>query len=316
MIEPKEIPHLLMLLEDEDLEVQETAIDYLSSFGPNLQRELKFIPFSLSDFQQRVVDCIIEDQSRVALRKSWLSCLSIRDEWDRLEKALQAISQYLHKNDALELTVILDQITKEYRKKFYTSDARMLAHYLFRDKGIVGNNDDYYNPQNSNLYNVLIKKKGIPISLSSLYLLLGKRMNLEIEACPYPGHFLTRIKVNEKIAYVDCFNKGQIIWENDLMLLKKKKSIDVEQIVKETADCTAILKRYLANLIRCYQVIDDELNQHIFVQLFQDLEDFQATESLKGINIDEMLTQLTPQFNSGQVVRHTKYHYRGIICGC
>jgi len=70
---------------------------------------------------------------------------------------------------------------------------RALATTLFAELGFRGNTDDYYDPRNSFLAEVLDRKVGIPITLSVLYLEVARRVGLGAAGVGFPGHFLVRV---------------------------------------------------------------------------------------------------------------------------
>lgn len=82
-----------------------------------------------------------------------------------------------------------------------------LNHYLFERLGFAGNKDDYYNPENSFLNRVLDTHVGIPITLSLLYLELGRRLGVSCHGIGLPGRFLVRLE--ELGLYLDPFDGGQ-----------------------------------------------------------------------------------------------------------
>lgn len=67
-----------------------------------------------------------------------------------------------------------------------------LAGFLFEDEGFEGNADDYYDPRNSYLNDVLDRKLGLPISLSVLAAAVGGRCGLTVVGVGLPGHFLSK----------------------------------------------------------------------------------------------------------------------------
>ncbi len=72
---------------------------------------------------------------------------------------------------------------------------RLLGHYFFSELGFAGNVNDYYDPQNSYLHNVLKTRRGIPITLSLIYIELAKHIGLEARGVAFPGHFLVKLKM-------------------------------------------------------------------------------------------------------------------------
>src|SRR5689334_8183875 len=64
--------------------------------------------------------------------------------------------------------------------------------YLFEEEGFSGNSDDYYDPRNSFLNEVMDRKTGIPIMLSTIYLEIAGRLDFPLVGVGMPGHFLVK----------------------------------------------------------------------------------------------------------------------------
>ena len=84
--------------------------------------------------------------------------------------------------------------------------AKLVGRYLFEEQGFQGNSSDYYNPDNSYFNRVLDTHKGIPITLSLLFLEVGRRVGLRCQGVGMPGHFLVGLEGGE--IYFDVFNGG------------------------------------------------------------------------------------------------------------
>jgi regulator of sirC expression with transglutaminase-like and TPR domain len=83
-----------------------------------------------------------------------------------------------------------------------------LNQFLFEELGYRGNTDDYYDPRNSYLNDVIDRKTGIPITLSILYMELGRRVGLPLEGISFPGHFLVRLRLRGGTLVLDPFAGG------------------------------------------------------------------------------------------------------------
>jgi len=79
---------------------------------------------------------------------------------------------------------------------------------LGRVEGFRGNREDYGDPRNSFLNEVLDRRVGIPLSLSLIYVLVGKRVGLSISGVAFPGHFLSRCDLDEGFVVLDAFDGG------------------------------------------------------------------------------------------------------------
>ena len=89
----------------------------------------------------------------------------------------------------------------------------MLNEHLFENLGFRGDDDDYYNPKNNFLNEVIDKKSGLPITISILYVEIGKFIGLDLKMVGFPGHVL--VKYNEEMI-LDPFNDGMLLNVDDL----------------------------------------------------------------------------------------------------
>lgn len=87
--------------------------------------------------------------------------------------------------------------------------------HLFEDLGFAGNRENYYDPNNSFLNQVIDRRTGIPITLSLVYLEVAKRIDFPMVGIGMPGHFIIRPDFEEAGIYVDAFNRGEILFPAD-----------------------------------------------------------------------------------------------------
>lgn len=85
---------------------------------------------------------------------------------------------------------------------------RALDSAFFEHLGFRGNQDDYYDPRNSFLNEVIDRRIGIPITLALLYIEIGQRMGLEMAGLSFPGHFLVRYRDGDRLVFIDPFHQG------------------------------------------------------------------------------------------------------------
>ena len=133
---------------------------------------------------------------------------------------------------------------------------RALNQYLFEDQRFVGNRDTYEDPRNSCLNEVLDRRTGIPITLSLVYIEVGRRAGLQIEGVNFPGHFLVRLPAGAPgSVIVDPFHGGALLSERDCRrLLQKHVGAEVafSTSLLAPATRTQIVVRMLLNLKRTY----------------------------------------------------------------
>ena len=91
-----------------------------------------------------------------------------------------------------------------------------LNRVLFEELHLSGNREDYYDPRNSFLNDVLDRGLGIPITLSIVYMEVARRVGVHLAGVGLPGHFLLKhYSENGKEALIDCFNRGDILSRQD-----------------------------------------------------------------------------------------------------
>ncbi len=131
--------------------------------------------------------------------------LIARDQYPDLD-----IDHYVDKLDRMAEAVRLN-IAAESN---HNENAEILNRYLFDELGFAGNRQDYYNPHNSFLNYVLEHRTGIPITLSVVYIEVGRRLHLPIQGVGLPGHFIVRYD-GATPAFIDPFNAGERLTEVD-----------------------------------------------------------------------------------------------------
>jgi regulator of sirC expression with transglutaminase-like and TPR domain len=129
------------------------------------------------------------------------------DEYPTLD-----IQKYLREIDAMA-SVIRSEMDFSVGNR--TLDAiRKLNRFLFQVKGFRGNTDDYYDPRNSYLNEVLERRLGIPITLSLVFIEVGERAGLKLEGVGMPGHFVVKCLHAGREIFVDPFNQGEVLTED------------------------------------------------------------------------------------------------------
>ncbi|MFN0167524.1 MAG: SirB1 family protein [Bryobacteraceae bacterium] len=83
--------------------------------------------------------------------------------------------------------------------------------YLFRELGFRGNTEDYYNPANSCLNDVMTRRTGIPITLSVVYIEIARRLAKPVAGIGLPGHFVVRYDDGAYSTYIDPFHDGRLL---------------------------------------------------------------------------------------------------------
>src|SRR5437899_10984 len=88
---------------------------------------------------------------------------------------------------------------------------QLLSEFLFNQKGFDGNRDNFGDPRNSFLNDVLDRRLGIPITLSVVYLEVGRQLGLNLFGVSFPAHFLVKAVDERGELIIDPFNGGAIL---------------------------------------------------------------------------------------------------------
>lgn len=125
-----------------------------------------------------------------------------------------------------------------------------LNRYLFVEERFAGNRTHYDDPRNSFLDVVLERRLGIPITLSVIYVEVGRRIGLEAAGIGFPGHFLAKVKGADGEVIVDPFY-GSVLGEDDCEERLRQVAgpeARLDPAMLESASHAAILRRILTNL--------------------------------------------------------------------
>jgi regulator of sirC expression with transglutaminase-like and TPR domain len=172
--------------------------------------------------------------------------LVAQEEYRELE-----IDKYLDKLAALareaEMVVRMGNDTIE--------KVQLLSHFLFEQKGFGGNRDEYSDPRNSFLNEVLDRRLGIPITLSILYIEIGRRLGLNLFGVGFPTHFLVKAVDERGELIIDPFYDGAILTLEEIRARLTQiygQPVEVSPAHLKPVGTRQILVRVLRNLKAVY----------------------------------------------------------------
>jgi regulator of sirC expression with transglutaminase-like and TPR domain len=194
---------------------------------------------------------------------------------------------------------ILDQLAADARARLDSETdvqrtVAVLNDVLFREHGFHGNRENYFDPRNSFLNEVLDRRTGIPISLSVLYMEVAQRIGLPLQGVGFPGHFLVKYaSLNEEIV-IDPFDRGEIRSRQNLQTMLNRlygDRIGFDPDFLAAATKKQILRRMLNNLELIY---------------------LRQNDLTKGLSVVERLLVLDPA--SAQDIRDRGLIYLRLEC--
>jgi regulator of sirC expression with transglutaminase-like and TPR domain len=190
------------------------------------------------------------------------------DEIDLAEAALLIAKGVNADLDVAHYLSRIEALAGELARRFTDSTSqpdRILAlnQFLFEEQGFTPSIENYYDPRNSFLNEVLERRVGIPISLSILYLEVGRRVGLPLSGVSFPGHFLVKCKVNDGLIVLDPYCRGVSLSLHDLQQrLREVRGGEVSRAIVAgmlvAANKKEILARMLRNLKAIYLEREDD----------------------------------------------------------
>ncbi len=198
----------------------------------------------------------------------------------------------------------------------------LLNHVLFQEEGLRGNREDFYDPRNSFLNDVLDRKLGIPITLSVVYMEVARRVGFSVAGVGMPGHFL--LKHYDMVAdelFIDAFNRGSILSPDDCQQRLDEVyggQVDMRADYLQPVTHREILTRMLNNLRQIYLTQQDGHKGLAVLDMLLAIPpgspDLLRERALLRLNLDQYLgaaqdlgkyLKLAPEAADAQAVRET-----------
>lgn len=136
---------------------------------------------------------------------------------------------------------------------------------LFEELGFIGNQTDYYDPANSYLNRVMDRRRGVPTSLSVVYLCVARRLELPVVGVGMPGHFLCRYQTPREEFYIDPFHGGKLLSRIDCKRRIANLAVDYDDSHLAPVSSRRMLQRMIANL----HLIHKERKQRVEAERLQ-----------------------------------------------
>jgi regulator of sirC expression with transglutaminase-like and TPR domain len=253
---------LISLLADEDPAVYRVVRTKLLSYGNVVSDWLRPYLLSSDPTMRRRAHEIVTHIARQKADTDFLAfCLKQGEDFDIEHAALLlAHTQYPDINLS-GYVALFDSFAADLRERidFKAGPEPILAtvnQYLFAELGFTGNEQNYYDPDNSYLNRVVDRRTGNPISLCLVYMLVARRLKLPIAGIGLPGHFVCRYQSTTEEIYIDAFNSGKLLTKADCIkyLLHTNHSLQEGHLVPVTA--RRMLLRICANLHQIYTQLE------------------------------------------------------------
>jgi len=253
---------LINLLADEDRAVYQTVRQKLISYGPQAAEWLR--PHLLSNdppLRRRSLEIVLHFDRQAADNRFLAFCLKHGEEFD-LEQGAWLLAQTRYPDINCEAyRALLDYYARQLRERLApdTDPKEVLSalnHYLFVELGFSGNEENYYEPENSYLNRVIDRRTGNPINLCLVYILLARRLRLPVAGIGMPGHFVCRYQSTASELFIDPFNHGKFLTKAECVqyLVRGNYSIRDDYLTPVTS--RRMLLRICGNLHQIYMHLE------------------------------------------------------------
>lgn len=207
---------------------------------------------------------MVSELTRHRLRHSFYK-LTLRghtNHYKDLEETVVQLSSIGFPNqNYLEIKTELDRIALRVSEHFddhsaYLTDelkVQILCQVLFQEEGFVGNIQNYNDPGNSYIFQVIKSRMGIPITLSVVYLLVGQRLGLPLYGTNLPLHFLLQYESESYFTFIDPFHGGVLLDKFTCEKFLEANGYSNSSKYFTKASTLSIIKRMCRNLIHIYR---------------------------------------------------------------
>ena len=250
---------LIKLLPDEDPAVYHLVREKILSYGQTALAWVRPHVLSSDPILRRRAQEIIDYLARQSADNRFLSfCLSQHGEDLDVEQGSWLLSQTRFPDiNIAAYQALFDSYAGDLREKidFGARPEQILAtinHYLFSELSFHGNEQNYYEPENSYLNRVIDRRTGNPISLCMVYLFLSRRLHLPVTGIGMPGHFLCRFQCSTDELYIDAFNRGKLLSRTDCVKYLVQTNYGFQEGLLSPATPRRILLRMCSNLHQIY----------------------------------------------------------------
>lgn len=262
---------LAKLLSDDDPETVRLVKEQMVSLGEEDPVQLE----ELRDSSDRVVaahasEVLVELEGRKVREDFQLLC-HLGGESFNLEQAAWGLARAI--NPGL-CTHEHEVMVNEWGRRYLSAVTRclsnrdrvqLLSYQVAQDLGFAGNSASYYCEENSVLPSVIETRRGIPVTLTLLYMMIGARAAVKIEGINLPGHFIARLSD----IYFDPFHGGRILCRCDIEQILERQGLEFKERHLQVATPRQFLTRMLANLLYVYD-LDGEPEKHAMVKRWMD----------------------------------------------
>lgn len=257
-----EIKALVSLLEDDDYEILEHVEQKIVSLGDVM------IPFLETEWEtnfnpevQRRIEELLHTLHLNSLKEKFLHWKE--HESENLLKGIFLVANYQYPD--LDYQKIKKELDKIYYEVWLNhrpsgspfSQVSNIAQTMFNKLGFNPNTQNFHSPANSMINSVLESRKGNPISLCVIFMLIAQRLKMPIFGVNLPNLFILTYTSEETQFYINAFNRGAIFSKKDIDNYIKKLKIESEESFYQPCTHLDIIQRILRNVIVAFENVNE-----------------------------------------------------------
>jgi regulator of sirC expression with transglutaminase-like and TPR domain len=253
---------LVSLLADEDPAIYRTVREKILSYGQPAAEWLR--PHTMSNdpaMRRRALQIVLHFERQAADDHFLGFCLRHGEEFDLEQGAWLFAQTYYPLINVEAYQALLDGYATELRDRLGSTAGpedilTIINQYLFSELGFDGNEENYYDPENSYLNRVMDRRRGNPINLCLVYILLARRLRLPLAGIGLPGHFICRYQSTAAEFYLDPFNRGKFLTKADCVQYLVNANFSLRDDYLTPATPRRLLLRICSNLHQIYQRLE------------------------------------------------------------
>ncbi len=247
-----EVDALIELLDDPSETVKRAVEARLLELGGAALPRLRSAEAAAEEPLRTHIAATAHTLHMTALEQAWAALMAQPDP--DLEQGVFLLARYRDPGlDVASYRALLDDLARQVRAHVEGAHgferAEILARFMFNHLGFTGNHKAYYDPNNSYLDQVLDRRTGIPISLSVVFLLLGRRLGLPVYGVNMPAHFVVKYQDDQGEVFMDIFNGGVPFKKEAAMRSLLNVDIRPQPQYFRAATVSEILLRMVRNLV-------------------------------------------------------------------
>lgn len=149
---------------------------------------------------------------------------------------------------------------------------RLLCRVIFGEEGFRGAQESFSAPASSLLSRVLATRRGIPLSLCLVYLLVGRRLGLPLQPVGLPGRFMVGLFRGREPLYIDCYEGGAFRTRAEVQLMLLDNQLPADEAFLGPVSVAQTLARCCRNLVSQYEAQGDDRNSRLYLGFVRALE--------------------------------------------